>query len=76
MTFLQGGNSPLKRSPVWPTLPGVVAVWLSSAYGRGTFICGEENSIQIRHAQLKYLSVGLKLKLTGPSDLILVTYPT
>ncbi len=37
---------------------------------------GKKNSIQIRHAQLKYLSVGLKLKLTGPSDLILVTYPT
>ena len=36
----------------------------------------KKNSIQIRHAQLKYLSVGLKLKLNGLSDLILVTYPT
>ncbi len=29
---------------------------------------GKKNSVQIRHAQLKCLSVGLKLKLTGPSD--------
>ncbi len=31
------------------------------------------NLVEIRHAQLKYLSVGLKLKLSGPSDLFLVT---
>ena len=37
---------------------------------------GKKNSIQIRHARLNYLAVGLKLKLNGPSDLILVTYPT
>ena len=49
---------------------------LSGAYTMGTLFMGKKNSIQIRHAQLKYLSVGLKLKLTGPSDLILVTYPT
>ena len=28
---------------------------------------GKKNLIQIRHAQLNYLSVGLKLKMNGPS---------
>ena len=50
--------------------------WLSGAYTLGTLSMGKKNSIQIRHARLNYLAVGLKLKLNGPSDLILVTYPT
>jgi hypothetical protein len=43
--------------------------WGPSPWGR---------RIQIRFGMLKlnYLAVGLKLKLNGPSDLILATYPT
>jgi hypothetical protein len=59
-------------------MPALVCVasghgWLSGAYTMGTLslVWGRRIRIQIRHAQLKYLSVGLKLKLTGPSDLIL-----
>ena len=37
----------------------------------GTLFMGKKNSIQIRHAQLKYLSVGLKLKLRS-----ILSYPS
>jgi hypothetical protein len=70
-------------------LPGAVTVSVSLAVAlvwprlaqrrlhRGdTLLWGRRIQIQIRHAQLNFLAVGLKLKLNGPSDLILVTYPT